>query len=116
MSTTNATHAYCPECRFSAVRLKRGGAYETHRRAYLVGSRARTVTERCPGSGTIATEAHIDRWVAWALDGARGAATSAAERLRVARVAFDAATGEDIAARERLDALVAIDLARRAKP
>ena len=114
MSTTNATHAYCPECRFSAVRLKRGGAYETHRRSVETLRISTSRTERCPGSGTIATEAHIDRWVAWALDGARNAAASAAERLRVARVAFEAATGEDISARERLDAMTAIDLARKA--
>ena len=112
MSTTNATHAYCPECRFSAVRLKRGGAYETHRRTApgSIGFRS----ERCPGSGTVATESSIDQWASWALDGARNAATSAAERLRVARVAFEAATGEDTSARERLVAMTAIVAARKA--
>jgi hypothetical protein len=114
MSTTNATHAYCPECRFSAVRLKRGGTYEAHRRSVETLRISTSRTERCPGSGTIAAEAHIDRWVAWALDGARNTATSAAERLRVARVAFEAATGEDISARERLAAITAIAAARKA--
>ena len=115
MSTTNATHAYCPECRFPAVRLTRGGAYEAHSRSVATGTEVFRA-KHCPNSGAIATESSIDQWASWALDGAHNAATSAAERLRVARVAFDAAMGEDIAARERLAALTAIVAARKAAP
>jgi hypothetical protein len=108
MKPSDPTHAYCPECRSSAVRLKHGGAYETHRRAVETMYTRQSKTERCPGSGTAATAANIARWVAWELGGARTGAANASERLRIARAALADAERDDAAARARLAAIDAI--------
>jgi hypothetical protein len=114
MSTTNATHAYCPACKGNAVPLKRDGTYTKHRRA-LPGSWSGR-TEQCPASGDVPTEASVARWITWEVSSATNAATHCAANLTAARATLAAAEAADTEARARLDAIGRVIAARKASP
>ena len=108
---TTPTHAYCPECHSPAVATKRG-VYVTHRRNLPTMYTRQSRTERCPASGTVATEASVARWVAWELGSAANTAENCARVLADLRAGLARAEAADAEARSRLAAITAIAASR----